>query len=52
MLGPTVMIVEYELLPYIDICNLYRTLLDPRDLAIYIYGPGEDGGGQIESKPG
>jgi hypothetical protein len=37
MLGPIVMIVEYELIPYVDICNLYRTLPDPRDLATYIY---------------
>jgi hypothetical protein len=36
MLGPIVMIVEYELLPYVDICDLYRTLPDPRDLATYI----------------
>jgi hypothetical protein len=46
------MIVEYEFLPYVDMCNLYRTLPGPRDLAIYIYGPGGDGVGQIESKPG
>jgi hypothetical protein len=30
------MIVEYELLPYVDICNLCRTLPDPQDLATYI----------------
>jgi hypothetical protein len=46
------MIVEYEFLPYVDICNLYRTLPDPRDLATYIKGPGGDDVGQIESKPG
>jgi hypothetical protein len=30
------MIIEYEFLPYVDIVNLYQTLPDPQDLAIYI----------------
>jgi hypothetical protein len=54
------MIVEYEFLPYVDICNLYRTLPDevyPRqcpcrrafDLETY-WGPGELDGDQTKAK--
>jgi hypothetical protein len=51
-LGPIVMIVEIRVLTVCRYCNLYRIPPDPRDLATYILGPGGDGVGQIESKPG
>jgi hypothetical protein len=51
-LGPIVILVKIRVYIVCQYCNMYRIPLDPRDLATYIEGPGEDGEGQIESKSG